>query len=249
MVTVLTDAERGGDTTAAEHPLSPLSEDEIRRAVALVRATNRLGRRTRFISIGLREPPKPTVLQFRPGMAIEREAIVCILDHDSGMTSEAVVGLTAGKVQSWTNLPGVQPSITPEEFVECEAAVKRSPAFREALRKRGIADADLVMVDPWSVGWYGEAQEKGRRVTRGFCWLRRSASDNGYARPLEGLHPLVDLNAMEVIEVEDHGIVPLPPDDGNYAAEFQRGFRTDLKPLEIVQPEGPSFTVSGNEVT
>jgi primary-amine oxidase len=248
MATLLAKAKPGHDTATAEHPLSPLSEDEIHQAVALVRATNRLGRRTRFISIGLREPPKPTVLQFRPGMAIEREAIVCVLDHDSGMTSEVVVGLTAGKVLAWTNLPGVQPSITPEEFVECEAAVKRSPAFREALRKRGITDAELVMVDPWSVGWYGEAKEKGRRLTRGFCWLRRSARDNGYARPLEGLHPLVDLNAMEVIEVEDHGIVPLPPDDGNYAAEFQGSFRTDLKPLEIVQPEGPSFTVNGNEV-
>src|SRR6266404_7537086 len=249
MATLLTDAKRSGDTTTAEHPLSPLSEDEIHQAVALVRASNRLAKRTRFISIGLKEPAKTTVLQFRPGMAIEREAIVCVLDHDSGMTSEAVVALTAGKVRSWTDRPGVHPSITPEEFVECEAAVKRSPAFREALRKRGITDADLVMVDPWSVGWYGDAKEKGRRVTRGFCWLRRSASDNGYARPLEGLHPLVDLNAMEVIEVEDHGIVSLPPDDGNYAAEFQRGFRTDLKPLEIVQPEGPSFTVRGNAVT
>src|SRR5439155_15263336 len=136
---------------------------------------------------------------------------------DSGMTSEAVVGLTAGKVQSWTNLPGVQPSITPEEFVECEAAVKRSRAFREALRKRGITDADLVMVDPWSVGWYGEAKEQGRRLTRGFCWLRRSAGDNGYARPLEGLHPLVDINAVEVSEVEDHGLVSWHAVEGEFA--------------------------------
>jgi primary-amine oxidase len=240
-------ADRG--ETTAEHPLSPLSEDEIRRAVAILRASGRLGRRTRFISVGLREPAKPGVLAFRPGMAIEREAIVCLLDHDSGVTSEAIVGLTAGEVRSWTDLPGVQPSITPEEFVECEAAVKRSPAFLEALRKRGIADAGLVMVDPWSVGWYGDEKEAGRRLARGFCWLRRSARDNGYARPLEGLHPLVDLNAMEVIEIEDHGIVPLPPDDGNYGAEFQGSFRTDLKPLEIVQPDGPSFTVRGHAVT
>src|SRR4029077_8485464 len=149
MATLLTDAKPGRDTTTAEHPLSSLSEDEIHRAVALVRAGNRLGKRIRFISIGLKEPPKTTVLHFRPGMAIEREAIVCVLDHDSGMTSEAVVALTAGKVRSWTDRPGVQPSITPEEFVEGEPAVKRSPALREALRKRGITDAELVMVDPW----------------------------------------------------------------------------------------------------
>jgi len=54
---------------------------------------------------------------------------------------------------------------------------------------------------------------------------------------------------MEVVELEDHGIVPLPPEDGNYAAEFQKSFRGDLKPLAIVQPEGPSFALNGNALT
>ena len=60
---------------------------------------------------------------------------------------------------------------------------------------------------------------------------------------------MVDLNKMRVINVEDHGVVPMPPNDGNYAAEFVKEFRTDLKPLDIVQPEGPSFKVNGNEVS
>jgi primary-amine oxidase len=230
----------------AGHPLVPLSADEIRRAAALVRSDTRLGKRVRFVSIDLNEPAKQAVLDFRPGVAVDREALVCALDHESGVTSEVVVSLTHGSVRSWTERPGVQPSITPEEFVECEAAVKRSPAFREALQKRGIADASLVMVDPWSVGWYGDPAEQGRRLARGFCWVRGTAGDNGYARPLEGLHPLVDLNAMEVVGLEDLGIVPLPPEDGNYATEFQRSFRGDLKPLAIVQPEGPSFALQGN---
>ena len=238
----------GAGVPAADHPLAPLTPLEIERAAALVRAANRLGRRVRFISIGLKEPAKPVVLGFSPGMPIDREALVCVLDHDSGLTSEVVVSLTAGSVRTWTERPGAQPTITPEEFVESEAAAKRSPAFREALERRGIADPELVMVDPWSVGWYGDPAEAGRRLARGFCWLRRSAGDNGYARPIEGLHPLIDLNAMEVVEVEDHGIVPLPPDDGNYAARFQAALRGDLKPLAILQPEGPSFTVQGNHV-
>ena len=35
------------------------------------------------------------------------------------------------------------------EYAECEAAVKDFPAFTEAMKKRGIEDMELVMVDPW----------------------------------------------------------------------------------------------------
>lgn len=35
------------------------------------------------------------------------------------------------------------------EYAECEAVVKEYPPFVEAMKKRGIDDMDLVMVDPW----------------------------------------------------------------------------------------------------
>lgn len=35
------------------------------------------------------------------------------------------------------------------EYAECEAVVKDFPPFIEAMKKRGIEDMDLVMVDPW----------------------------------------------------------------------------------------------------
>ena len=37
------------------------------------------------------------------------------------------------------------------EYAECEAVVKEFPPFREAMKRRGIEDMDLVMVDPWLV--------------------------------------------------------------------------------------------------
>lgn len=37
------------------------------------------------------------------------------------------------------------------EYAECEALVKEYPPFGEAMKKRGIEDMDLVMVDPWLV--------------------------------------------------------------------------------------------------
>lgn len=83
---------------------------------------------------------------------------------------------------------------------------------------------------------------------RALCWVRSSPNDNGYARPIEGVVPVVDLNKMEVITVEDYGVVPLPPQSGNYSREFIKDYRQDLKPLDIVQPDGSSFQIDGYKV-
>ena len=57
-----------------------------------------------------------------------------------------------------------------------------------------------------------------------------------------------DLGRNEVIEVIDHGPVSLPQQHARYFPADHEPLRTDLKPLEITQPEGPSFTVDGNLV-
>ena len=238
-------------TSPAEtaHPLDPLSSSEIDSAVAILRAQRKLGEKVRFESVVLNEPAKESVVSPNGSAAVGREAFIILLDNDTGATHEAVVSLIEGKVTSWTHIPGVQPRLMMDEFFECEQAVKDCPEFQAALRKRGITDTDLVMVDPWPAGNYGVEEEKGLRLSFARSWLRTSPTDNGYARPIEGVIAVVDLNKMQVINVEDHGVVPMPPNAGNYAAEFVQEFRTDLKPLDIVQPEGPSFKVNGNEVS
>ncbi len=234
--------------TSVSHPLDPLSAEEIVQASAILKSQRQLGPRVRFETIVLKEPDKKDVLDFRPGDPIGREAFVVILDNEDGATYEAVVSLNEGQVTSWERIPGVQPRIMFDEFSECEAAVKADPGFQAALLKRGITNPDLVMVDPWSAGHYGFPEEEGKRLALARCFLRSSPTDNGYARPIEGLGVLVDLNRMEVMRIDDYGVVPLAPTAGNYASEFVGHFREDLKPLDITQPEGPSFTVDGNSV-
>ena len=232
-----------------QHPLDPLSPEEIEEAVSILRSQRELADATRFESVALREPPKDLVLRFEGRNSVPRKAKIVLLDNRTEATYEAVVSLTEKTVTSWEHIPGVQPKIMLDEFYECEAAIKQDPQFLEAIKKRGITDVDLVMVDPWSAGNFGTEMEKGRRLSFARCWVRSSPTDNGYARPIEGVIPVVDLNKMEVIRVEDHGLVPLPPNPGNYAAEFIKEFRNDLKPLDIVQSEGPSFEINGRELT
>lgn len=233
------------------HPLEPLTAEEIARAVQIVQAKNvehHLSGHVRFVSVNLNEPPKDVVLHFQPGNPVDREAFIILLDNADGKAYEVIVSLSEGRVVTWQHIPDVQPSIMGDEFFECEQLLKSNPEFQAALRKRGITDFDLVMVDPWSAGNYGAEEEQTLRLTRALTWVRSHPGDNGYAHPVEGLLALVDLNKMEVVRIDDTGIIPVPPEPGNYTPEAVGPLRSDLKPIDITQPDGPSFTVDGHEV-
>lgn len=230
------------------HPLEPLTAEEIKSAVDILKAEKKLDKYARFVTVVLKEPAKDIVLSYVEGEPINREAFIVILDNKTEKTFEAIVSITEGKVISWENIPGVQPGIMLDEFEECERVVKDNPEFQAALLKRGITNSDLVMVDPWSAGYFGIEEDEGKRLARAICWVRKFPTDNGYAYPLTGIVVFVDLNKMEVVRVEDHGIRPIPPTDANYSPETSDSItlRTDLKPLEIIQPEGPSFEIDGH---
>lgn len=229
------------------HPLEPLTPEEIIAAVKIARTEKNLGPAVRFASVTLFEPSKSVVLNYKPGDPFAREAELLLIDDEKRSVYEAVVSLSEQKVTRWKEIPGVQPPILMDEFFECEQLVKADPAYQEALRKRGITDFDLVMVDPWSPGYYGPGDDPSVRTIQALSWIRKFENDNGYAYPLEGLLVFVDMNARKIIRIEDHEQVPLPPEPGLYTADSVK-MREGLKPLEIVQPEGPSFTVSGHEV-
>jgi primary-amine oxidase len=237
----------------ARHPLDPLEPDEIDLAVKTVRRHRPISESVRFVTVTLKEPPKQ-VVRFRAdqnGAGVSREAFLILLDKATGRGYEAVVDLGTRSLTRYEVLPeGTQPPIYLDEFVECEEAVKRSPTFLAALKKRGIDDVKLVMVDAWSAGHYGNEtpEEKGKRLSRALVWVRSEPTDNGYARPVEGIVAVVDLNRKEVLRIEDYGAVPLPPRPGNWARNYLGSARTDQKPLVFAQSSGPSFCVDGHEV-
>jgi primary-amine oxidase len=237
--------------SAGRHPLDPLGPDEIKLAVAVVKAARAVPETTRFVTVTLNEPSKSSITAPQGGAPVAREAFLVLLDTAAGRGYEALVDLDARKLIRCDRLPdGVQPSITLDEFVECEEAARRSPAFRAALKKRGIEDLSLVMIDAWSAGHYGNepAEDRGKRLVRALCWVRSEPTDNGYARPIEGIVAVIDLNRKELVRIEDHGVVPLPPSAGNWARSFVKDIRGDLKPLQVTQSGGPSFTVNGYQV-
>jgi primary-amine oxidase len=153
----------------------------------------------------------------------------------------------------------VQAPISEEEFMAAEEIVLQDPRWQEAMRKRGVEDFSLAMLDPWAASYTcPQDHPDARRICRPLTWVRSEPGDHGYARPVEGLITVVDLDAMKVVDVTDHGIVALPPKAGNYEPDLMLStdnvpafdkLRDDLKPIEITQPQGASFTVDGHAVS
>ncbi len=232
------------------HPLDPLSATEFQSTAAILRRDQGITDSWRFASIELKEPAKADVKAWRPGDAVPRRSLSVLLDRETNQTYEAVVDLVGDRVDSWTHKPGACPNFTLDEYHDVDHALHEHPEVLARLAARGITDPSLVLFDVWT---YGAAvmPEQWRDRRLGWCdlWMRETPQGNPYAHIISGLKIIVDVNTLEVLEIEDHHDYGLPKVDGEYDPQV-RGTqeRTDLKPLEISQPEGVSFTVDGNEV-
>lgn len=145
-----------------------------RKTFAIVREEKGLGSEIRFEQAGLKEPSKDLVLNFKTRDPIDRESFMVILDREANRTFEVVVSITNETVVSWTEVPsGQQASFVLDEYTELEETVKMNSEFQAAAAKQRITDMDLVMVDPWSAGYFGVEEDEGRRIGRALCFVRR----------------------------------------------------------------------------
>lgn len=232
------------------HPLDPLSPLELKAALAIVHDAEQyktLIGPSRYITVALSEPPKELLWDAdeRPPRCCE----VVLLDKGTGTTYEIRVNLDVRSVERWKDVPGVQPASLILEINEAAALVARDEHFIAAMRRRGIEDMSKVLVDPWPPGNFGDPAEAGLRLARVVCRYQEEPGDNGNARPIDGVVALVDLNKMKVVRVDDYGVIPVPPERANYDTTSVGELRDDLRPIDIVQLEGPSFSVDGWAVT
>ncbi len=231
------------------HPLDPLTADEFRQATQILRRDRELTDRWRIASIELREPSKDVVRSYRPGDPISREARVVCWNRDTAETFKALLSLTEDRVVRWRLEPDGQPNMTLDEFGDADRALKRDPRVVQALARRGITDLDRVLIETWAYGAHLLPEEySDRRLGWADVWYRKEPGSNLYANPITGLHFILDLNRMELVDVEDDGRTERPDVMGEYVPHLVPGqrLRTDIRALQITQPDGPSFTLEGN---
>ena len=231
------------------HPLDPLSADEIRRACQIARERLALGTEARFASVRLQEPPKDAVRNLRPGDTVERQAWIVVMDREKRSLHDGVVSLDEGTVVSWHERHGLQGPLLPDEYERVAVLLKQNGAWQRAIRRRGVDDPDLVRIDAWMIGNFGIPAQEGRRLCAALAYLREAVPDLPYARPIEGVVAYVDLEEMQVVDMLDPPLVPIPPETGRYDPDAVAPLRDDLRPLVIEQPEGASFAVRGHEIS
>ncbi|WP_427917564.1 primary-amine oxidase [Streptomyces sp. cg40] len=233
---------------AAPHPLDPLTPEEITAARAVLVTAGLVTETTRFAYLGLLDPPKSAPEQG------DRRLRVLLLDVSGGPSRDATVSLTGARVVSHRSIDAAtegQLPVLDEEFALVEEILAKDQSWLAALDARGL-DVDSVRVAPLSAGVYDAEypQERGRRILRGLAFVQEHAKDHAWAHPVDGLVAYVDVLNRSVDQVIDHGPVPVPAESGNFDDPAVTGPpRTTLKPIEITQPQGPSFTLDGNALT
>lgn len=226
-----------------KHPLDGLTAPELWTTYEVLQASGKVDEKTRYPMIQLKEPPKEEVLGWKPGHPMRRESFVVV--KKGPQTFEAVVDLQGQKLVSWTEVKGVQPN-SPEEENDEIKDVKENAEVKAALKKRGITDLGTVECGGYGTGYFGTAEEQGRRLFRVICAQQYGALENW--APIEGLTILWDGNEKKVLRVIDTGVVPLPHPEANFDLASVGKLRDVPTPIIVQQPLGPSYQLDGQSV-
>jgi primary-amine oxidase len=224
------------------HPLDPATAAEYLAGREVMAEAGLLAEPTRFAYYGLEEAPKAEVLA---GQATGRRLRAFLVNTATGESTDAVVSLPDRKVVSARRLDprtDGQLPILDSDFVAVDEIVKADPGWRAAMARRGLTDLSKVA--------FGVADDDRRRMVRVLAFVQPEEHSLAWAHPVDGVAAYVDLIEKKVFKLTDEFELPVPAESGDYDDDAVRGpQRTTLKPIEITQPEGPSFTLEGHALS
>lgn len=141
------------------------------------------------------------------------------------------------------------------EIVLIEEAALADENVKAEIAKLQLPKGSVVISDPWIYGADGVNDDD--RMYQCFLYMRdaenpNEADSNHYALPLP-FSPVVTTENMKVIRIDhlptgaDNTITETKPWKFRPANEYipeAQILRKDLKPLNVIQPEGASFTIA-----
>ncbi len=249
------DTQEESTSSPTKSPWQSLSAEEIEAAAnALI---EREGNGVAINRISLLEPNKETARAWTPGTEAERGAD---LFYRSGKASfRAHFDFGTQMLSASKQLVSGQSMLVGEELFGAVENVSALPEVIEAVSQRGV-DPDYTLCLPRTVGrFYANiADPVNDRLARFDCFNIRGQSGLGilpttsaYARPIEGLSVLFDVEENRLIEITDSFAgSDAPPADFEVLelGEDALDTRTPLRPITIAQSEGRNFIVSGSQI-
>ncbi|NIF31616.1 primary-amine oxidase [Enterobacter sp. Cy-643] len=230
------------------HPLNSLSADEINKTVAVIKNAREYKPNIRFTEISLREPPKEQVWRFvMDGTSVSQPREAGVIMLDGRHIIESTVDLAAGTVKSWKPIQGAQGMVLLDDFASVQSIINNSKEFAEAVKKRGISDPSKVVTTPLTVGYFDgkDGLKQDQRLLKVVSYL--DVGDGNYwAHPIENLVAVVDLEQKKIIKIEEGPVIPVPMTPRPYDGRDRQA--ANLKPLDIIEPEGKNYTITGDTI-
>lgn len=261
----------------APHPFDQLSLAEIESSVAFVKAQHP-DKLVHIKTVEREEPAKEIMVPFleaeragRPIAPPPRIAHNIYYILEEKCVSELWVNLNEGKVIKYVKHPkGVHPPIDPSEADAAFEAAMKHPDVIAAIKKSGLEDkVDLITADGWMYGCDQEDEVPRYTMLLMYCHspFNKHHDSNMYSYPIPFV-PVYDVLDKKIVRVDwcatgnenddvgafDYNTRPEGKsvldscEDNEYHPELLGDFRTDLKAYNVIQPDGPSYSLQGNLV-
>ncbi|RDX72014.1 Primary amine oxidase 2, partial [Mucuna pruriens] len=236
------------------HPCDPLTPSEL--SFVRTKVQNSYpNQNLTFHYVTLDEPNKPEILSWQSSnpktkaKAVSppprRASVIVRLQKQS---LEITVDLSTGSIVSTKVYQGHgYPMLTLGEIGVVTQLPFNYEPFKESLRKRGL-NISQVRCGAFTMGWFGETKTK--RSVKVKCQYRNDTA-NFYARPIEGVAAVVDLDDMKIIGYNDRYVVPVPKAEGTEyrASKLKPPFGPNLKGITVTQDAQPGFTIDAHSVS
>ncbi|KAI6845993.1 putative copper amine oxidase [Hortaea werneckii] len=227
----------------------------------------------RFKNITLHEPAKADLLPYLDAEASGTPAALrpfvprCVeiiwSTVNERIVHESIISLDANAEVSRTGpQKGQHGSIDRYEAKSAAEKIVNHPEVQAAVKALGLAEDVTIACDPWMYGADRDNDEETHKFIQGYLYALapgKGPESNQYSYPLP-FSPVYDVFTGELARIErmatggrEDGL-ELNTADGlpmahcvpnEYHADILDGpQRTDLKPLHVTQPEGPSFNVT-----
>ena len=219
------------------HPLDGLNEEEIKSIVETLKSNNKYQEKGTLIGdITLVEPDKSAVSNWKNGEPLNRKARVIF--RQGTQTFEGIIDISKASIESWIQLNDIQSAIIIDDFMKADDVWKKDKRVTDALAKRGYK-TDEVMGVPLTAGYFGEKESRDRRLLKVWLLDTKDVKTNLYAKPINGIVPVVDVNAGKVVDIF------LTGDDARNDVTYDYDEVTlntkKSKPVNMVSPQGHNY--------
>jgi primary-amine oxidase len=152
------------------------------------------------------------------------------------------------------------------EFNTFVEVCQNSDLFNQKIKEFELPPGFEVVIEPWPYGGL-DAADENRRYFQGLIFAADASKGNKdtnfYPYPLP-IIPIMDWAKKEIVRIEElatggsedslfgkthkKGVIDHCA-SGEYVPELLKGgTRKDLKPLNVLQPEGPSFSITDDQL-